>query len=386
MRLRVPAQPTDAVVDAAAAGGLLVLGLLEATLRPAPLSRLGLAGLAVLWSVPLAWRRRFPIPVLAIVVLVGPIIIKATPQGGVISYVLAGILASFTVGRHLDPPATWWGPVLSVGFPWAATALVGGVLSDYFFFALLYGSPWRVGFILRQRERRITELAGEATQLREQQAERERRAIANERARIARELHDIISHSISVITIQTQAIRRRLGPDHATEADDLQAVEATARQAMAEMRRLLGVLRADDDPVALTPQPGLDQLPQLITDTQAAGVPVQLHVEGNPTPLPPGVDLTAFRILQEALTNVRKHAPGARATVLVHYTSTSLELQVDNNRAAPSKPDTNTNGVGQGLVGMRERVTLYGGTLEVGRRPDRFTVAASLPLTGPTMP
>jgi len=270
-----------------------------------------------------------------------------------------------------------------VGFNWAATILIGGILSDYFFFALLYGSPWMVGFILRQRERRITELAGEATQLRERQAEQERRAIANERARIARELHDIISHSISVITIQTQAIRRRLGPDHAAEADDLQAVEATARQAMAEMRRLLGVLRADDDPVALTPQPGLDQLPQLIADTNAAGVAVQLHVEGDPVPLPPGVDLTAFRILQEALTNVRKHAPGAQAAVLIHYIGTSLELRVDNDRAAP--PDADTNGVGQGLVGMRERVGLYGGTLEVGHRPDGFTVVASLPLTGPEL-
>jgi signal transduction histidine kinase len=381
MRLRIPAQPTDAVLDAAAAGGLLVLGLLEAALRPAPLSRLGLAGLAVLWSVPLAWRRRFPIPVLAIVVAIGPMILTATKQGGVISYVLAMILASFTVGRHLDPPATWWGPALSVGFNWAGTALMGGILADYFFFALLYGSPWAVGFVLRQRERRITELAGETTQLRERQAEQERRAIANERARIARELHDIISHSISVITIQTRAIRRRLGPAHA-EADDLQAVEATARQAMAEMRRLLGVLRAGDDPVALTPQPGLDQLPRLVADTKAAGVAVHLHVEGDPVPLPPRVDLTAFRILQEALTNVRKHAPGARAAVLVYYTGTSLQLRVDNDGAAP--PDTNANGVGQGLVGMRERVGLYGGTLEVGHRTGGFTVAASLPLTGTT--
>jgi signal transduction histidine kinase len=384
MRLRFPAQPTDAVVDAVAAGGLLVLGLLEAALRPPPLSRVGLAGLAVLWSVPLAWRRRFPIPVLAIVVVVGPMILTATKQGGVISYVLAMILASFTVGRHLDPPATWWGPALSVGFNWAGTALIGGILSDYFFFALLYGGPWAVGFVLRQRERRITELAGETTQLRERQAEQEQRAIANERARIARELHDIISHSISVITIQTQAIRRRLGPDHAAEADDLQAVEATARQAMAEMRRLLGVLRADHDPIALTPQPGLDQLPRLIADTQAAGVAVQLRIEGDPVPLPPGVDLTAYRILQEALTNVRKHAPGAQAAVLVRYTGTSLQLRVDND--GPASPDTDTNGVGQGLVGMRERVALYGGMLEVGHRPDGFTVAASLPLTGSALP
>jgi signal transduction histidine kinase len=382
MRLHIPAQPTDAVVDAAAAGGLLVLGLLEAALRPAPLSRLGLAGLAVLWSVPLAWRRRFPIPVLAIVVVVGPMIIRATPQGGVISFVLAAMLASFTVGRHLDPPATWWGPALCVGAYWAIFPFMAGVLSDYVFVALLYGGAWAVGFVLRQRERRIAELAGETTQLRERQAEQERRAVAEERARIARELHDIISHSISVITIQTQAIRRRLGPTHA-EADDLQAVEATARQAMAEMRRLLGVLRADDDPVALTPQPGLDQLPRLIADTKAAGVAVQLHVQGNPTPLPPGVDLTAFRILQEALTNVRKHAPGAQTAVLVRYTGTSLHLRVDNDGAA--SPDTNTNGVGQGLVGMRERVALYGGTLEVGHRPGGFTVAASLPLTRTTL-
>lgn len=366
----------DRAFDAAAAGGLLGLGLFEAAFSDAVMRPWGQAMLTLGWTLPLLWRRRWPVLVLALVVPFGPALDIVNSKGGVISYVLAVILAAFTVGRHSDPPATWWGPVFCVGFFWAGYAVTDSVLSDYVYTAVFYGSAWAVGYVLRQRATRIAELRGAADDLRQQQAEREQRAVADERARIARELHDIVSHSISVITIQAQAVRRRLQPEQAAEARDLRDVEDAAREAMAEMRRLLGVLRADG-PVALAPQPGLDQLPRLLADTEAAGVRVELRTEGDAGPLPPGLGLAAYRIVQEAMTNCRKHSPASAAKVIIRYFPASLELQVENDGPVP--PVARGNG-GHGLIGMRERVLLYGGTLHAGPRPEGgFSIRATLP-------
>lgn len=360
----------------AAAGALLGLGVFEAAFAETVVQPWGQALLTLGWILPLVWRRRWPVLVLALVVPFGPALDLVNSKGGVISYVLAVILAAFTVGRHRDSPGTWWGPVFCVGFFWAGYAVFRGTLSDYVYTAVFYGSAWGVGYALRQRATRIAELNEEAEDLRQHQAEREQRAIAEERARIARELHDIVSHSISVITIQAQAVRRRLRPDQLAEVGDLRDIEDTARQAMAEMRRLLGVLRAGG-PAALAPQPGLDHLPRLVADTCAAGVPVELRTEGDAVPLPPGLDLTAYRVVQEALTNCRKHAAGASAQVVVRYGHDALELQIDND--APRLPPALTEG-GHGLIGMRERVSLYDGTLLVRPRPGGgFSVHASLP-------
>lgn len=366
----------DRAFDAAAAGGLLGLGLVEAAFSETVMRPWGQALLTLGWTVPLLWRRRWPVLVLALVVPFGPALDLVNSKGGVISYVLAVILAAFTVGRHSDPPATWWGPVFCVGFFWAGYALTGGVLSDYIYTAVFYGSAWAVGYVLRQRATRIAELHEATEDLRQQQEEREERAVADERARIARELHDIVSHGISVITIQAQAVRRRLHPEQEVEARDLRDVEDAAREAMAEMRRLLGVLRADG-PVALAPQPGLGQLPRLLAETEAAGVRVELRTEGHARPLPPGLDLAAYRIIQEALTNCRKHSPASAAKVIIRYFPASLELQVDNHGPVPLVAPATS---GHGLIGMRERVLLYGGTLHAGPRPDGgFSVRAVLP-------
>jgi signal transduction histidine kinase len=231
--------------------------------------------------------------------------------------------------------------------------------------------------MVRERGRRSDALAERAERAEREREERAARAVAEERARIARELHDIVSHSISVISLQTQAVRRRLGPDHAREADDLRVVEATARQAMAEMRRLFGVLRAEGERPALEPQPGLGQLERLIADNRAAGVAVSLAVEGRPVPLPPGLDLTAYRIVQEALTNVREHARGGTVTVRLRYGVADVEVVVeDSGGVLPADPHAG----GLGLVGMRERVALYGGSVEAGVQPGGgFAVRARLP-------
>lgn len=376
VRWRTLATPDDAALDRVAAAAILGLGLFEAFFATTVVRPWGQALFTLGWALPLLWRRRWPVPVLALVVPFGPALGLVNSEGGVTSYVLAVILAAFTVGRHRDPPATWWGPVLSIGFFYVGYVIIGGGLTDYVFTALLYGSAWGVGYALRQRATRIDDLHQEAEELRQLQAEREQRAIADERARIARELHDIVSHSISVITIQAQAVRRRLRPDQPCEVSDLHDIEDTARQAMAEMRRLLGVLRADSC-ATLAPQPGLDQLPRLVADTRAAGVPVEVRTEGDRVPLPPGLDLTAYRVIQEALTNCRKHAVGASAAVLIRYDRDCVELQIDN--AGTSVPDSLSEG-GHGLIGMRERVALYDGILEVGPSADGgFSVRAKLP-------
>jgi signal transduction histidine kinase len=202
-----------------------------------------------------------------------------------------------------------------------------------------------------------------------------------ERRRIARELHDVIAHSITLMTVQAGAARLLLAEEPERAREPVLSVEETGRQALAELRRLLGMIRSGDGEPALAPQPGLARLDDLMGQARRAGLPVDLAVAGEPRALPPGLDLTAYRIVQEALTNARRHAGPARASVLVRYGIESLELEVtDDGRTAPTRSD----GGGHGLVGMRERVALYDGTLEAGRRPEGgYAVRVRLPVERP---
>ena len=213
-------------------------------------------------------------------------------------------------------------------------------------------------------------------------AERERdlvvrEAVVEERARIARELHDVIAHHVSMIVLQAGAERRVLDGANTSTHEVLETVERTGRSALTEMRRLLGMLRADTNE-PLTPQPRLTDLSVLVSQLRAAGLPVDLRVEGDPRELPVGIELSAYRIVQEALTNALKHAGNARASVNVRYGSDSLELEIADDGAETSTPVTSG---GHGLVGIRERVALYGGRLDAGRRPGGgFAVRVLLPI------
>ncbi len=225
----------------------------------------------------------------------------------------------------------------------------------------------------------VLELRAEKAELEREQRAAE--AAKEERARIARELHDVIAHSVSVMVVQAAAAEEvlRKSPERALEP--IRAVQDTGRQALAEMARLLGMLRRDGAELGLAPQPGLDDLAALVEQTRIAGLPVELRVEGVARPVPLGADLSAYRIVQEALTNARKHAGEARATVTVRYQTEALEIEVvDDGHAAG-----NGDGGGHGLVGMRERVALFGGELKAGPQPGGgFCVSAHLPLTEPT--
>ena len=204
---------------------------------------------------------------------------------------------------------------------------------------VFFAGPWTVGVVLSGRMATAELAVARADQLEREREQESARAAAEERTRIARELHDIVSHSISVVTIQTQAVRRRLGPDHAAEAADLAAVEATAREAMAEMRRLFGMLRTEGERpgLALAPQPGLGELERLVRQVDSAEMAVRLSIEGDPVPLSPGVDLAAYRIAQEGLTNALRHAGATEARVLVRYSPQRLDVEVDGQRSGAAR-------------------------------------------------
>ena len=360
------------LVDAAIAAALVVVTLVEAFTTGTNLPLWLHVPLAVVMMGSLALRRRAPLVVVGVVFL-GTMLLD---PNGEYAIFIALVLASYTCGAELDPPRAWIGLAIAVVPMCSYFLLVEGTPSDFVAITVLYGGSWAVGQMVRQRGRQAAEHAERADRAEREREERAAHAVAEERTRIARELHDVVAHSISVIAVQTQAVRRRLDPSLTREVDDLKAVETTARQAMAEMRRLFGVLRADTDRPALEPQPGLDQLDRLVADARAAGTPVEVVVEGEGMALPPGLDLAAYRIVQEALTNARRHAPGSPVRICLRWAGGGLDVSVENDGAVRPRAD----GGGYGLVGMRERVALYGGALEAGPTPHGFGVHATLPL------
>ena len=311
----------------------------------------------------IAWRRRFPVAV-AFLVVVSNIL---TNPDGEFTVLLSLVLVSFTTGAELDPPMRYVGLAVVVVPFIAGVAAAGLVPSDVAAAGVFLVGPWGVGVVLRERSASTAEAVSRAERLEREQAQQAAAAVEEERTRIARELHDIVSHSISVVTIQTQAVRRRLGPEHAQEAADLAAVEATAREALAEMRRLFGVLRASDESASLAPQPGLAELARLVEKAGSGDVDVRLEVEGEPYELPPGADLAAYRIAQEGLTNALRHAGATEVTVRVRYEPHGVEVEVvDDGRGLGRM---NGRAGGHGLVGVRERVALYDGTVTLSDGP-----------------
>ena len=205
------------------------------------------------------------------------------------------------------------------------------------------------------------------------------RAVAEERRRIARELHDVVAHSVSVMTVQAGAVRRLLRPDQERERQALEVIEATGREALTEMRRLVGLLREQGAMPEFAPQPSMRTVDVLVGTVREAGLPVEIEIEGEPRELPPGVDLSAYRIIQEALTNALRYAGPAHAWVTVRWKDRELELEISNDgRSEPGR-----EGVGHGLAGLRERVALVGGSIESGPRSGGgYVVRAHLPLRG----
>jgi signal transduction histidine kinase len=369
--------------DVLLAVGLAAVAVVEISAADTLTTRERLASvpLALAGTLALSWRRRAPVVVLGAVVGSGFLGSLVVPTSGEdpIAMGIALVVAVYSVGAHAAGlwAAAGVGAALALVFVAVATDPDEATLGAYFFFLLVVGGPWLAGRAIRHRRLSERALEDRAVAAEREREERARAAVAEERARIARELHDVVAHAISVIVLQARGGRRSLArePDEAREAFD--SIETTGEQALTEMRRLLGLLRRGDEELALAPQPSLQSLAALAAQVSEAGLPVEVTIEGDQRELPPGVDVSAFRIVQEALTNALKHAGPATAHVLVRYGEDELELEILDTGPGAEAVD----GGGHGLVGMRERAALYGGEVVAGRRTGGgFAVRVRLPL------
>jgi signal transduction histidine kinase len=336
--------------------------------------------LAVVITGPLLMRRRFPFGA-PLGVGVG-VVIASFADNSLVPFdfiaFLAGSAAVFLLAQLRD----WRQAVAGLAMAFGVEAIVvrndpRGQLGQFIFVSLIFTVVWVVGFTLGRKFAEADEAKERATRAEREREARARAAVADERARIARELHDVVGHSVSVMTVQASGVRRLLRPEQEREREALLIVERTGREALAEMRRMVGVLRRPEEAPALAPPPSLDPVDRLVEQTREAGLPVELRVEGEATELPAGVDLTAYRLVQEGLTNALKHARATRAEVVVNYGDSQIEVMVLDDGSGVGNGD----GGGHGLVGMRERVSVYGGELDAGPRPGGgFRLRARLPL------
>jgi signal transduction histidine kinase len=290
---------------------------------------------------------------------------------------LAPLIAAYSVGRYEDRPRTWWGLVLVLVL-WAGWDGLDPMDTTVrlHLAGLIWLSPWVIAWLVGALVRATASAAEQRRLTREQQASR---AVAEERNRIARELHDVIGHSVSVMTVQASAVRRRLRPDQVVEREALQTVESVGREALTEMRRMVGVLRQSGEGTDREPPPGLSQLDGLVEKFRVAGLPVALEQHGERRVLAPGLDLTAYRLIQEGLTNALRHAEAPSSVVVsVEYDDASVRVAVRDDGIG--RPGT-TRETAHGLLGMQERVSVYGGSLLAGPRADRgFELVATLPV------
>ena len=358
---------------------------------------LGVA-LALLSTVPIAWRARWPL--VTATILLGAnaaCIYAAAPHQAAFQPFVALVLSGYSVGSRADGRrALWVPPILAAAAIPAFAAAVwhgqdaGNAIPSFVWLV----AAWAVGRTVRSWRLKSIALELANRELAEQRELQAQAAVTVERGRIARELHDVVAHNVSMMVVQAGAAARVLRGEQPDVRNALDVIAATGRETVDDMRTLLGVLRSDDGPDALKPQPGLADLDRLIGGVREAGLPVTLRFEGAQRPLPPAIDLSAFRIVQEALTNTLKHAGPAQAQVTVRYQDAAVELEiVDTGRglalavgpAPESGPGSlgpaGRRGAGHGLVGMRERAAMFGGELETATADDGgFTIRARLPL------
>jgi signal transduction histidine kinase len=339
-------------------------------------------GLALLQTVPLAWRRVAPVAVLAVT---ASAMLLFFLLGYLPSFASFGfLLALYTVAAHRDHRISIAAAVASavVVFLILATGREALELDTIFAECLVVGAVWFIGDGLRLKRGEVTSLEDRATRLEREQEEAAEKAVAEERRVIARELHDVVSHNVSVIVAQSAAAQRVFDSYPEDGRAALRSIEESGREALVEMRRLLGLLRThDDQPHVRATQQGLDGIDTLLSQVREAKLPVELTVEGTPRLLPAGLDLSAFRIVQEALTNVLKHAGPASAAVSIRYGESSLDLQIIDDGWGSDAEDGDPLRPRYGHLGMRERVGLFRGQLRVGpRRGGGYEVVASLPL------
>jgi signal transduction histidine kinase len=328
---------------------------------------------AAFMTLPLIARRRYPVAVIAVISLTAVL----TGLSGNVPEEGATPMASLMVGCFscalYARPA--WTAILAIPFAIAAIGFrqdVGDSSAiDYVILTFIITGSWIGGWMVRQRAHQLSEARAAAPEI-------ARDAALAERERIARELHDVVAHSVSIIAVQAGAAGQQLERDPDKAREHIESVRHGAHEALVELRRLVGILREDD--VDYAPQPGLSRLEDLIDEVAAAGLTVELHREGKRVTLPAGVDLAAYRIIQEALTNVRRHSGVDTAQVSLDYKTDSLELAVINGPSRNGAAPRSSDGSGHGLIGMRERVRVYGGEFTAAASADGgFELRATLP-------
>lgn len=356
-------------------------------------ARWSAAFIVLLLCVVVALRRRMPEKMLVLAAVLGVVQLVADVEVNPADFAMLVII--YTVAAHDGP--RWASRLALVGGLSAATLSqirwpventgVGGKIFFTIVMSVPFALAWVLGDSIRTRRAYFDQLEERATRLEKEREAQAKVAVAAERARIARELHDVVAHNVSVMVVQADGAAYVLdaAPDQAKQA--LETISTTGRQALAEMRRLLGVLRTGDAPESgeYVPQPDVQQIEDLVEQVRRAGLTVDFKIEGTPRPLPSGVELTAYRIVQEALTNTRKHGgPDVGASVRLVYFDDGLGLLVeDDGRGSAHElyEDGGADGQGHGLIGMRERIGMVGGTLDAGPRPGGgFRISALLPL------
>jgi signal transduction histidine kinase len=339
---------------------------------------------AALAAGALFWRRSAPTLTAAVVVTSATLVaVVAAPTQGSFTGFVAMVIALYSVGAHqprrsgLYVLVTVIVGIVAAGL--ATNALVAGVnVGDWIPVGVWLSLAWVLGAEVRRNRIQNEQLRVLAQQLADERDARAREAVSLERARLARELHDVVAHNVSLMAVQAEGAGRVLDGDQPQVRAALAAIATTGRDTIDELRRLLGILRADGAEAQdqLMPQPGLADLAPLLDRVRGSGLAVDLTVTGDPIALPAGAQLSAFRIVQEALTNTLKHADASHVAVDLRYSPGVVEVRVaDNGR--PAGPGT---GTGHGLVGLRERVALYGGSLTAGQDTNGYTVQALLPI------
>jgi signal transduction histidine kinase len=371
-----------------AVGLLVLVAMVETVARRdgpnAPLAPLWFALLALaILVVAVVARHRFPFasPAAYWVLAAGIAFVDWSLLAFPVSLFAVGLAVSFLLGNQRDARKAGIGlAIVLIGASVVVFRIPDSTVAELVFIPLEFAISWLAGFVLRGSVERAETAEELSVRLEREREANALRAVVGERTRIARELHDIVGHSLSVMTVHVSGVRRLLRPEQEQEREALLAVERTGREALAEMRRVVGALRDPEENPALAPQPSLSSIDKLVTQARDTGLPVDLEIEGEPVPLSAGVDLTAYRLVQEGLTNAIKHASARHAEVHVRYDGDHVEIEVSDDGEGAGGADATSNG-GHGLVGMRERVSIYGGELEVGPRAEGgFRLRARLPV------
>lgn len=368
-----------APLDGALALTLAIAAPIEVVLTRDPQVPGILAAAGVVMSLALAARRRAPLAVALIMALVFATksFLGSPPDASAVP-VLALLLGAYAVATYASHRSAAVGAGVMILAIWVSLFPYPPLgFSDFFFPVTGVLGPWLAGLVVRRRTGQAELLAHRTVALERDREALAQAAVAAERRRIARELHDVIAHSVSVMILQAGAAEWVVRQDVERAAESLASVQDTGRHALAELGRLLGFLREHGEEIGIAPQPTLHEVDSLVAQTREAGLQVSLHREGTSRPLPPGVDLAAYRIVQEALTNALKHAGAARVDVTLRYGVHELGVEIIDD----GHGNGSGGGNGQGLVGMRERVALYGGELDLGARPGGgFAIRARLPV------